>query len=818
MLKLLSVTILNILLAISCYATRISGTVSNDKGEILPFSTISVKGKNITTAANARGYYFVDLSPGKYVLICRHVGYEKKEVELFVEAESLTINFSLAEQKAELKEVVVKAGAEDPAYEIIRRAIRKRKAYLEDQRAYECEVYSKGVMNLRDFPNKILGEKVDFEDGDTSKKKMIYLAETVSRLSVEGKGKKRIEVLSTKVSGQRDGFGFAGAGWFSFYENNVMISQALNPRGFVSPIADNALSVYKYKYEGTFFEDSRQIHIIRVIPKRKYEPCFKGMIQIVDDAWCLHSVDLTLLKESQMSFADTLRIEQLYQEKGKDFWVIQNQVIYPAVKFFGFDAYGSFTNVYSQFNTEPVFAKNHFKEVFLKYVKGSNKKSLAYWDSIRPLALAEEEVRDYVKKDSLERKREDPVYLDSLDKVRNKIKWQDVLLSGKTFSRQNKKMSFTLKPLIRTISFYPGEGVVFDMPFEFEKKITDRKRYEIIPNIRYGLSSDQLYYWGTFRWYGGERYRQSFTFSAGIKPLQFNNDNPVDPFVNSISSLRNEDNFLKMYAANFVKTTFSKGIGNGLTINGGIEYQDRIPFDNTSDASWNKTNDKIYTPNYPTELLTEQFKRHEAFVIHAGFSWRPKSRYIEFPDRIINIGSKWPLLTFQYTKGIQGLVGSNVDYDKWQTAMEDDLNARLLGTFKWKIKNGGFLNARQVEVQDLNHFAGNRFSFPTDYMDAFQLPEYYRFSNQASFYTALFAEHHFNGFLTNKIPWFKKLNWYLVGGARALWFDQTSYMEWNIGLENIFKLFRFDMVYGMINNKPVSPEIRFGSRIPLGRD
>jgi len=194
---------------------------------------------------------------------------------------------------------------------------------------------------------------------------------------VEGKGKKRIEVLSTKVSGQKDGFGFAGASWLSFYENNIMISSALNPRGFVSPIADNALSVYRYKYAGTFFEDNRQIHVIRVIPKRKYEPCFKGTIQIVDDAWCFHSLDLMLLKESQMSFTDTLRVEQLYQEKGKDFWVIQQQSIYPAVKFFGFDAYGSFTNVYSRFNTEPVFLKNHFNEVFLKYLKGSNKKIIS---------------------------------------------------------------------------------------------------------------------------------------------------------------------------------------------------------------------------------------------------------------------------------------------------------------------------------------------------------------------------------------------------------------------------------------------------------
>jgi len=432
--------------------------------------------------------------------------------------------------------------------------------------------------------------------------------------------------------------------------------------------------------------------------------------------------------------------------------------------------------------------------------------------------LAEEEVRDYIKKDSLEIQREDPDYLDSIDRVRNKIEWQDLLLTGMTFNRQSKKTSLTINPLIRTVSFYPGEGVVFDIPFEFEKKITDRKRYEVIPQVRYGLSSDQLYYWGTFRWYGGERYRQTFSFSAGIRPLQFNNDNPVDPFINMLSSLRNEDNFLKMYTANFAKTTFSKGVGRGLVINGGMEYQERIPFDNNSDASWTKTNDKVYSPNYPNEILSGQFKRHEAFVVNVGFSYRPKSRYIEFPDRIINIGSKWPLFTVSYKKGFSGILGSNVDYDKWQAEIQDDFNARLLGTLKWKIKNGGFINDRLVEFQDLNHFAGNRFTFPVDYMDAFQLPEIYRFSNRASFYTAVFAEHHFNGFLTNKIPWFKKLNWYLVAGGRALWFDQTTYTEWNIGLENIFKIFRVDLVYGMLDNRLVSPEIRFGSLIQIGRN
>ena len=159
--------------------------------------------------------------------------------------------------------------------------------------------------------------------------------------------------------------------------------------------------------------------------------------------------------------------------------------------------------------------------------------------------------------------------------------------------------------------------------------------------------------------------------------------------------------------------------------------------------------------------------------------------------------------------------GSNVDYDKWQVEVQDDWNANLLGTFSFKYISGGFINDRSVEVQDFNHFPGNRFSFSTDYLSAFQLPEYYIFSNQSVLFNAIYTEHHFNGFITNKIPGFKKLNWFLVAGARALWYDQNTYVEWNFGLENILKVLRFDIVYGAKNGSLVLPEFRIGSRIQL---
>ena len=80
------------------------------------------------------------------------------------------------------------------------------------------------------------------------------------------------------------------------------------------------------------------------------------------------------------------------------------------------------------------------------------------------------------------------------------------------------------------------------------------------------------------------------------------------------------------------------------------------------------------------------------------------------------------------------------------------------------------------------------------------MASYYEFSNTSSFFAELHFEHHLNGLLTNKIPLFKKLNWNFVDGANALYINpHTQYAEVFVGLENIFKLFRFDVVGGFRN-------------------
>ncbi|TAF96055.1 MAG: carboxypeptidase-like regulatory domain-containing protein, partial [Bacteroidetes bacterium] len=452
----------------SLLAQSVSGIVTDDKGVPLSFSSILVKGKGIGTSTNVQGFFTLNLEVGKYTLVAQHVGYKTVEQEVTVTKEAQKIAFQLPLQEYTLSSVVVKNTGEDPAYEIIRNAIKKRKQHEEEYQSFKTQVYIKGIMRLRSFPKRVFGQKVDFEDGDTSKKKIIFLSETLAEYFKNGADAK-VNVLSTKVSGSSNGFGFSEPRVINMYRNNLMIGESLNPRGFISPISDNALSFYKFKFRGTFYDNGYEISRIQVIPKRSYEPLFSGYINIIEKEWRLYSTELLLLKENQMQLLDTLKIEQQYAHINNT-WVIQQQVVYPATKLLGFDAYGSFVQVYDKFEFNPSFGKKFFDNTVLTFQDSSNKKPMEYWDKIRPIPLQKDEIVDYQKKDSLEQLRKQPKYLDSLDKKNNKINVLGLFAGGQEFYYRSKKLSFSTPSLLDMTTFNVVEG----LSLRFNPTITKR--------------------------------------------------------------------------------------------------------------------------------------------------------------------------------------------------------------------------------------------------------------------------------------------------------------------------------------------------------
>lgn len=789
------------------FATNITGIISETNNQPLPFSSILIKGSSIGTTANAKGFFTLQLKPGTYTLVCQHIGYKTIEKKIVLGLEDVQVDFILEVQRYNNTEVVVKANREDPAYEIIRKTIKKRPEYLNEIKKFQCDVYLKGQLQLRNYPKKFMGEKVDFEDGDTSKRKMIFLSETVARYSYELPNAAKVEVVSTKVSGNSNGFGFSNPQIISFYENNISVGSGLNPRGYISPISNNALNYYTYKFEGSFYENGKEISRIKVTPKRKYEPLFSGYISIIENEWRLQSIQLKIVKEQQLQFLDTLNIEQLYVPM-KNTWVVKQQVIYPAGKFLGFDFFGNFVQVYDNVNIEPSFKKKFFDNTIIKFYDSSNKKSLAYWDSVRPIPLLENEVKDYKKKDSLEQARKDPKYLDSLDKIRNKVTFSKLILTGQNFNNEKKKSSFSIDPLIRAIGilYNTAEGRVTKLGVRYDKNFEGRQRLDIGASFRYGYQRKNFNTFIDARYSFGKKYINNINLAFGSNVFQFNNNNPISDLNNSLSSHYWQKNHMKTYMADFMKLSYNKGLGEGFSFGVGVNYQNRKPMDNVIDELKNKK----FSPNFPTDLMDANITNHKAFSASLSVAWRPGSRYIEFPDRKINVGSKYPNFSANITKGFDGILGSTVDYTKWKFGINDNLNFKIGGTFKYAFEMGGFLQNNVSYAPDYQHYFGNQTAFANDYMKSFQLLPYYQFSNTEKFYTTSHIEYHLNGLISNKIPGYRKLNWFFVLGANALYInDKKNYYEAFVSIENIFKVIRVDFIQGYHNNGEKPNGIRF---------
>lgn len=101
---------------------------------------------------------------------------------------------------------------------------------------------------------------------------------------------------------------------------------------------------------------------------------------------------------------------------------------------------------------------------------------------------------------------------------------------------------------------------------------------------------------------------------------------------------------------------------------------------------------------------------------------------------------------------------------------------------------------------DYRHFSGNQTIIAsTDYLNSFKMLPYYTYSTN-KYYAEAHVEHHFNGFIFNKIPLIKRTKLQEVAGFHALHNDRLSnYYELNFGIENIFKVVRVDYVlsYGI---------------------
>ena len=343
-------------------SAQIKGTITDEKGNPLPFVTIIQENTFNGTTSNEQGYYEFNLKKTeKQNVVFQFLGFKTQKVAVQAEKLPYTLNIKMVEESFSLSEVVINKKV-NPALAIIKKAIANRKENTLKTNRFNADFYSRGIFKLKNAPKKIFGQKIGDMNGalDSTGTGIISLSETFSKIAYEKPNNLKEVVTASKVSGNDNGYSYntARSSFYDFYDNTVEFGIKM-----ISPIANNAFNYYNYKLESTFFDENKNlINKIKVIAKRDSEPVFEGYIYIVEDSWAIYAVDLDIKGyRIKQEFVDVMTLKQNFSYNSTNkIWAKNTQSLDIIAGAFGIGFTGKFNYVYSNYEFIKSFVPKTF--------------------------------------------------------------------------------------------------------------------------------------------------------------------------------------------------------------------------------------------------------------------------------------------------------------------------------------------------------------------------------------------------------------------------------------------------------------------------
>lgn len=789
---------------------NLSGQIKDPQGEAISFASVYIKNTTKGTSANIDGMYRFAIMAGKHTIVYKAIGYKPMEKLIDMSAD-LSENIVLIPETYVLSGVTINANTEDPAYEIIRQAIKKRRIHLTEVNAYTANVYTKGVQKLVGAPKKVFGRDVQkILDLDTNRKGMLYLSESTSTFAFQRPDKIHEEMVSSKTAGKNNAFSFNKASdlVINFYEN-ILLENKLSSRGFVSPISDNAFLYYRYKLLGVSMENGETINKIEIIPRRPHDPVFRGIIYIKEDSWNLVNADVYLTKNTGINLLDTLNISQQFLKTG-DIYMPSNIHFQFNGDILGFKFEGYYIGVYSNYNLEPDFPKHYFNGEILKITKVVNTKDSLFWLNNRPIPLTKEESTNYIRKDSIALIKTTKKYLDSVEKANNKFSIVKFIVVGHTHTDRLNGRKFIYDPVYKSIFYNTVEGLAFKYGVTYTKELENQRYYNIRPEARYGFSNKTLSGNITANYYYDPVKRANIRVSGGSGIYDLNNYGSMTLLGNTINSLLFETNFSKFYKKQFAGIGTTRELANGLLANLDVDYSRNISLANTTDFKIKDLKGETFTSNNPfsPDIETPLFPTYRALTINASLNYTIGQEYITRPDGKFYQPSKYPTIDLSYKKGVKGAMSSDVDYDLVALEISQNrISSGLWGYSSFVLGAGKFLNNDKIFYPEAKHFRGNNSLFSIPNLRKFQFLDFYLFSTDREYLEAHF-EHNFSGLFTNKIPFLRKVKLEEIVGASYLSQPiKRNYTEFYFGFQRL--IFRATYGFAYDGSKRVEHGFRF---------
>lgn len=812
--------ILLLLSNISIYSqsTTIRGIVRDSvTNKPLEFATVSFDGTTIGKLTDEKGRFSLTSKSGHTLIQVALMGYETKHITV-PKGKITDIDIKLQAPGVRLNEVVVRPKKEkyskknNPAVELIKKVIdNKYNNLITNQAYYMNEEYEKLLFALNDYKaGSGLLKKMNFLEkyADTSliDNKTILpfsVRETMSNVYYRKnpKGTRRV-VVAHKTEGIDQDINMEAAnGIIEELFQDIDITDntiTLLMSDFVSPLSStSSINFYKWYIIDTVLIDQKKYVNLGFVPFNTRDVGFIGNLYVKpDSSYAVKRVSFRVPNKINVNYLDDMLVTQEYQEITPTLWAPEKISMAMDLSLYGMGkVYIEKERTYRDFIFNlPVDAAFQTASPTV-YLSDYNKRDSAFWNKSRPIVQG----KDYQMDDMVHELRRSNKLIDFTFKA------ADILSTG--YIPTNSDPEKNKLDLGTTLTFYSYnhlEGNRFRLTASTTKNL--HPHLFLYGYGAYGTKDGRFKYYGEATWAFNQKEYHKDEFPRHNLALAYKYD------INSLGQ-----RFLQAERDNIFMSLWSKRYDN-MTYNRMFEASYIHEYYNGFSYS-------LYAKNYDEEPAGSlKFEKRDEFgnivqfhnltTTEVGLNVRLALNQKFYQQRRKRRRLPTNGFTFDLTHamGLKDVFGGQFNYNKTTLSVDKEFWIPPYGRIGFNIKGEKLWGTAPFPLL----LSGNANSSITIQRGSFYMLRAMEFLNDSQLSWDL--SYQSGGWLLNRIPLFRILKWKEILGFRGFWghlskrndpdrnhnlmlfpkdvyrMDNRPYMEYSIGIQNIFQLFRVDYV------------------------
>lgn len=818
---------------------KIEGKIIADDDQFaIPGATVRVLGSQKATSTDAFGLFSLEVQQLPIKLQVLAFGYLVKSIDYKVDTSFIEI--VLTKDDNLLDDVIVKGRSRyknqnNSAVELIRQVIEnKNRNSLERYQSISYDSYEKISLSMLEPPNWFRNNPLTrkygfvFDNVDTNLVQgkrfvPVYLEEKSKHHSFYDFQKKaRTTVFASKQTELDDRF-VNNQNIEAFFKHLYTEIDVYDPsilivdKPFLSPLAESGPAFYQYFITDTLFRENVSVIELSFRPRNKVDRLFRGKLYITNDGkFAIQEAQLRVTRDANLNWVERVDIDLLF-ERQLDGSYLQahsdTRISFGTKEKVGLSGHRIVR--FNKYDTSAKYIDSASYAAIPTLETRDSSKSAFFLENNRAIQLTQAEQQLYENIDSL----------NSMASFQNTLSWGTLLLTS-----YKSVGAVDIGPIEYMLSFNDLEGA--RLRFGGRTSLGSLKKSYFQGYLAYGLKDQE---WKTYLGLAHSLNK----LPVGVYPAHY----LKVVYQNEINEPGKELGFENGNSLinSFTRTKRDKWLDNkNIRVNHLIEFGNHFSIETSFSRLEQAPAGKLeFLLADPASTNIESLRVSE---LGLELRWAPNEEFSQKQLSRSNLVNKYPIFNLRYVNGMKGVLGGQYDYQKLEGGVFKRVFLSQLGYLDFHMGGGKIWGTLPYPLLNIPN-ASQAFSLSSD---AFRLLNNLEFVSDQ--YAKLNVEYSMLGFVFNKIPYIKRLGLREIFGFQGYYGtlrpenrpeynadvflfprdeegntssfvtkNNTPYMEYYVGLDNIFKVLRVQYIrrVNYLNHYPGIKEGRFQFGIAL---